>query len=257
MLVTLRTGEVIAYGNGQVNVGRQVAMGVVDAQPQQSMSAWSGGQELTPQTASPTPGSVSSARAPSPERTAQSGAILVAQERAERAAASGMLSAGCRAEGFDVSPYAAVAAPRYKAAVMSWSPSMPCLPVRGVKVSSSQGVNGPSRILDRDLRTRWTPAGSGAHWVACDLGTARDISSASLVWYAPRGASVAVSVEVSCDGVAFERVDEAVLSGRGTQTSLRTFVPVTARYVRFGLAANAARVSLYEIGVHGTDLALK
>ena len=111
---------------------------------------------------------------------------------------------------------------------------------------------------DRDLRTRWSPSGIGPQWIACDLGSKCEVSSLSLVWYGARGLSAALAVEVSADGAAYDRVDETTLAGRGTRTTMRTFLPASARYVRVTVTPvdGSPCPSVYEIGVHGAALAM-
>jgi hypothetical protein len=144
---------------------------------------------------------------------------------------------------------------------MRWKPGRPCLEVASVTTSCSSGkANRAANTLDRDLRTRWTAAGSGKQWVLYDLGAVKGVASASIVWYAPRKTRTAFSVEVSVDGRQFAQVDAGLLAGRGTSTSLRSFMPVEARYVRvtLDLAADAVVPSVYEVAIHagGADQAV-
>jgi outer membrane protein assembly factor BamB len=144
------------------------------------------------------------------------------------------------------------AAAVYRPADMRWRPEQACLSVAGVKASSSAGVNGPGRTLDRNLATRWTPSAGGTQSITYDLGLVREIAAASLVWYSARQTTVSVRVETSLDGVAFAVADQGTLEGRGTHSALRSFVAQQARYVRISLtpAQGSACPSLYEVGLH-------
>jgi hypothetical protein len=140
---------------------------------------------------------------------------------------------------------------------MRWQEPRTCLEVASVKASGSSAGVTAANTLDRDLRTRWTPVAAGAQWLVYDLGSGREIDGLSVVWYAPRTVSVAMRVEVSSDGATYTEVDRATLEGRGTQSSLRSFVPSEARFVRVRLdtPAGSARPSVYEVGVHGSLVA--
>lgn len=257
MIVTLRTGEVIAYGNGVVSVGNPLAMAPMSTPPVVAARAWDGERSVVTAgakgvQATPYDGVSSAAK---PSRQVASSIEIGSSEKARMANAGAHATAACRAEGFDVSPYAPYAAPRARTSDMAWRAPRACLPIAGVEASSSRGANLPVCLSDSDLRTRWSPSSGGTQWVRCDLGQVRDIGSATLVWYAHKDTQMPVVVEVSIDGEVFERVDEAVLSGRGTQNALRSFVPVAARFVRFGFAVQSTGLSVYEVGVHGNDMA--
>jgi hypothetical protein len=73
-----------------------------------------------------------------------------------------------------------------------------------------------------------------------------------VVWYVFKPLGTAFTIEVSVDGKEFTEVDAGALAGRGTNTMLRAFAPVDARYVRIGIDGGANLPSLYEVGIHGT-----
>jgi hypothetical protein len=135
---------------------------------------------------------------------------------------------------------------------MSWQPERECLPVVSVAAKSSARGTYAAHATDRDLRTRWTPAAGGAQSLEFDLGASRNVAAISMVWYSPRAARVPYALEVSQDGKRFERVDEGVLSGRGTKAVLRTFLPVSARFARLVTeSSTGGALSVYEVGLHG------
>jgi hypothetical protein len=131
---------------------------------------------------------------------------------------------------------------------MTWNPERACLLVAAVKASSSAASTRPSNTIDRDLTTRWSPSGNGSQSIVYDLGTVKEVSALSVVWYAPKVSRTAFVIETSTDGKQFGGIDQGVLTGRGTNTALRTFVAQEARYVRITLDAP---VSLYEVAIHG------
>jgi hypothetical protein len=138
-----------------------------------------------------------------------------------------------------------------------WQCGRPCLKVAGVSASSFSGVNRPGNTADGDIHSRWAPSGAGSQWITDDLGSVQDVASVSVVWYARTSTRTAFSMETSIDGSAFSQVDAGYLSGRGTNTTLRSFVPRQARYVRLSLqvAEGGAVPSLFEVGIHGETLA--
>lgn len=141
---------------------------------------------------------------------------------------------------------------RYREASMTWDASREVVDVKGVVASSSAKGCAPAGAVDRDLRTRWTASGSGRQSITVDLGAATELSATSVVWYSARAAATPFHIEVSSDGSSFTVVDEGMLSGRGTQTVLRTFVPSVARYVRVWVtvAPGAPAPSIHEVGAH-------
>jgi hypothetical protein len=129
-----------------------------------------------------------------------------------------------------------------------WSPERECLAVKAVSASSSARSCRPSATIDRDLTSRWSPSGSGRQSITYDLSATQEVSAVSVVWYAAKAGRTAFAIETSTDGKQFAKVDEGLLTGRGTITTLRTFVTQEARYVRVVLDAP---VSVYEVGTHG------
>jgi hypothetical protein len=137
---------------------------------------------------------------------------------------------------------------------MQWHCERPCLAVAEVEASSASGTNGAANTIDGDLRTRWSPAKAGTQWVEYDLGKVCDVRSVSMVWFALRGGETMVKIELSQDGGEYRTVDIGVLQGRGTNETLRSFLPHDARYVRIFLNSTSAssQVSLQEVGIHAS-----
>jgi len=131
---------------------------------------------------------------------------------------------------------------------MRWSPERECLRVASVTASSAARGREANSTIDRDLTTRWTSSTTGPQSITYDLGISRTVAAATIVWYAPRQSRVPYTIAVSLDGKRFSPVDEGALSGRGTNSTLRTFLPTDARYVRVTLGSP---VSVYEAGIHG------
>jgi hypothetical protein len=137
---------------------------------------------------------------------------------------------------------------------MTWRSDLPCLEVASVRASASMGANSAQRTIDRNLTTRWA-GGAGEQWLEYDLGSARDISGVTIVWYRAHRGRVALRIAVSDDAKAYHEVDSGEIEDRGTHSTLRTFVPTTGRYVKVVLApaAGASAPSVYEVGIHGSE----
>jgi len=134
-----------------------------------------------------------------------------------------------------------------------WQCDRPCLEVAGVSASSFSGVNRPTNTTDGDMRTRWTAARAGAQSLVYDLGSLKDVPGVTIVWYSRERAATSLSIEVSPDGRTYREVDRGTLRGRGTNSTLRTFAPQSARYVKVALGGSldAPPPSVYEVGIHG------
>lgn len=150
--------------------------------------------------------------------------------------------------------------PTYRPSDTRWSAPRHCLPVAGASASSSARGATPVKTVDRSLISRWAPVSGGPQWITHDLGSVALIDAASIVWYTTKTAQVPFLLEVSVDGRTFAVADEGLLTGRGTNSALRTFVPQEARYVRLTIQNPSGTVlaSIYEMGIHGSsDAALR
>ena len=236
IIVALKSGAVLCYGSGVVSVVAQAPAPEAPRHESGLVSHVTQRLMATPQPAMTAAG-----------RQAVPVPALLLDPAAEAAPLSGTSGAACRLlpETYAMShSQDNTFTPRN----MCWAPARPCLAIAAVYASSSAGRNAATRTVDRDLRTRWMPSGAGPQWLTCDLGSTRDVSAVSAVWYATKASRTPFTIEVSADGKRFEQVDNGAFVGRGTNTVLRTFVPVNARYVRITMDAP---VSVYEVGVHG------
>jgi outer membrane protein assembly factor BamB len=136
---------------------------------------------------------------------------------------------------------------------LRWNCERPCLAVASVNASSGVKANTGECTVDRDLATRWTPSAKGEQWVSYDLGSTKEVSAVSVVWYDRSSGRTAFSLATSLDGKVFSQVDAGCLAGRGTNTSQRSFVSAQARFVRLTLlpATGSVCPSVYEVGIHG------
>jgi hypothetical protein len=137
---------------------------------------------------------------------------------------------------------------------MTWAPSKECLEIAHISASSSgRPAHDVTNAIDRDLRTRWSPAIPGDETLTIDLGTAQTVTSASIVWFGRQESGQPVSIGLSLDGNRYDIVDEGVLSGQGTMVTTRAFLPQDARFVQltFAAAEGAALPVVQEVGVHG------
>jgi hypothetical protein len=134
-----------------------------------------------------------------------------------------------------------------------WHSGLPCLRVTGVSASSSDGTNLAANTIDRNLCTRWGTREGREQWLTYDLGSERQVAAATVVCYSSTPGPSDMSVEVSTDGRKFSTVDRGAVDGRGTCSTLRSFLPSRARYVRIALRTEDPRScpSVYEVGIHG------
>ncbi len=135
---------------------------------------------------------------------------------------------------------------------MAWAPEAECIGVDSVTADASEAGFLPENTVDRLLTSRWTPTPGELRRITYDLGSSREVASATLVWYSRHQSGTPFAIEVSADGERYTRVDEGSLVGRGTHASVRSFLPEMARFVRvvLDLRDAAGSPSLYEVGIH-------
>jgi hypothetical protein len=118
---------------------------------------------------------------------------------------------------------------------------------RSARASSQEGQTGATVLADGDLSTGWS-AGNAApgHHATVDLGSARKLSGARLIWPEPMWFHE-YTVEVSVDGASWRRV--AKRSGEVIEHAELLPFAVTARYVRVSVTGYERNgiVSLQEI----------
>lgn len=146
----------------------------------------------------------------------------------------------------------------YRPADMDWHCKGPCVQPVAVTASSADGIHAADNTLDGDLRSRWSAEGAGPQWLVYDLGSTHTVTSVTVVWYSRSFQSAHAAFETSLDGTDYTRIDSGVLRGSGTNTTLRTFLPQEARYIRVSLTGEdgAAVPSVYETGIHGRAVVL-
>lgn len=127
-------------------------------------------------------------------------------------------------------------------------------------VAASSG-SGASALVDGDVATTWSPAGTAGEWAVVDLARLHEISRVELRFRAAGG--YFYRVQTSADGVTYTTV--ADLSTTRTNAlgveHAHDFAPVIARYVRYQLVAvyaarAGARTELGELRVFGATASL-
>ena len=106
--------------------------------------------------------------------------------------------------------------------------------LKEIRISAStwQDPNIPGNTLDGDLQTRWSAEGDG-QWILYDLDTLVWLRSVSVAFFMGDSRYAYFAIEISVDGVTFERVYDGTSSG--TTLQLQEFVlgdTLQARYVR-------------------------
>jgi len=268
IVITQRNGNVLYYVKGDVSVAsRQLQMPAQPAAGTPSVAgSWTapaGVSEPVPVSAAPEAG-----EPPAPVRAASAapactvpslpvaGEVVEMRPRASGPDTSDMITLTNGARYHRYSPEVRALQPKFSPADMTWKPQRQCLPVASARASTSAGkANGSASTLDRDLRTRWSAARkspAAEQWITYDLGSRHELEAVSIVWHNVSPAPVPFAIAVSADGKTFETTEEGTLRGKGTNTALRTFFPVSARFVRvtFTPAKGAACPSVYEVGIH-------
>jgi hypothetical protein len=258
IIVTLYNGNVLCYGTGTVSVAQReptMPQAPMAASAASVASAWESGALAV------RPGNVT-AQLPSASAEAHQAASAVGHSlcQADSPADTPPLYDPRRdtsdlvpnAQGVlvhSLPPDERAARASYRPHDMTWRPESECLPVAGVEATSAARGCPAAGTIDRDLASRWSPSKSGSQSITYDLGAVREVSAVSVVWYATKASRATFSIRVSTDGKRFAQVDQGLLSGRGTNTTLRAFVAADARFVRITLEEPAG-VSLYEVGIH-------
>jgi outer membrane protein assembly factor BamB len=259
ILVALRDGRVVCYGSGTVGIATEqwtapaspTAVGPVLPAATARQSSVS---PVSPNLPESLPND--QVRRLEPRRTVESAASphkeLIADASADprdscqiaaHSASSTMSDAGTGSS------------PMSEPRSIRWIADRPCLAVASVRSSSSSGINKAGCTVDRDLTTRWAPARAGAEWLLYDLGSKRDVSAVTVVWFSRTLQPVDLTITLSADGRTFWEADRGALCGKGTNSTLRSFSPQPARFVRIALKGGSSAVlpSVYEVGIHGSS----
>jgi len=249
IIVALRSGAILCYGAGTVGVAAvaPVMTAPARASAPAAAAAWA--------PAATRPAALADESAPTAPvaglaavRPAHRLELALAEPSAAQSPTAADFAAACRlSPEYHAVSHAEKPATARSRTDMAWRPGRACLPVISVSATSSARGTRAAGTIDRDLTTRWTPSATGPQSITYDLGTAREVAAVTIVWYAPRQSQAPYAIAVSLDGERFSPVDEGALSGRGTNSTLRSFLPAQARYVRVTLGAP---VSVYEVGIH-------
>jgi outer membrane protein assembly factor BamB len=268
IIVTLYNGNVLCYGTGPAT-----SVARVDLTPQPPLRPARGRMEAGPAPASPiVPSSVREQSTASRQTqvtpaTSARGVVLqptspvqlALEAPAIESDASDMVTSntGASVHGYPPSVRTEMVSATVGNPVdMTWKPGLRCLEVASVTATSaSSGANNARNTLDRDLRTRWSPADAGEQWLTYDLGTVREVSSASIVWFNRHQQAIPFTVALSVDGKKYHGVDNGTIEGVGTGESQRAFLTQEARFVRisFTVKPTDALPVVEEVGIHGGD----
>jgi len=114
----------------------------------------------------------------------------------------------------------------------------PVVPV-SVSASGNDG-NGPDRLIDNNLKTRWSINGD-AQWAVLDYGQSYEFDGVRLAFHKGDKRSTYFDIEVSTDGNKWKKVIKDGKSSGAFLTYERfNFTPVKARYVRYVGHGNSA-----------------
>jgi hypothetical protein len=99
--------------------------------------------------------------------------------------------------------------------------------------SSTHDGNGPDRLIDGDLKTRWSASGDNS-WAVLDYGTVTDFDAVRLAFHKGNERSSKFDIEVSEDGSKWTKViADAQSSGSMLTMERFEFSAVKARFVKY------------------------
>ncbi|USD63840.1 polysaccharide lyase family 7 protein [Vibrio sp. SCSIO 43140] len=99
--------------------------------------------------------------------------------------------------------------------------------------ATSHDGNGPERMFDNDLKTRWSANGAGEN-VTYDYGSVNTFDAVRLAFHKGNARSTLFDIEVSVDGKTWTKALEGGASSGAVNGYERfSFDPVEARYVRY------------------------
>lgn len=125
--------------------------------------------------------------------------------------------------------------------------------INGITSLGDDGQHVPAKVLDNNLKTRWSNLGIGS-FITADLGGQESICSVDIAWYRGNLRQNNFVVSVSNDGTSFTSVFTAKSSG--TTVSPETYsLPqeMTGRYVRVTVNGNTENnwASITELSIDG------
>ncbi|MBD1574880.1 alginate lyase [Vibrio sp. S11_S32] len=99
--------------------------------------------------------------------------------------------------------------------------------------ASSHDGNGPDRLIDNDIKTRWSANGDG-EWAMLDYGSAHEFNAVRAAFSKGNERQSKFDILVSTDGKTWTPVLENQMSSGGVIGLERfAFPPVTARYIKY------------------------
>jgi hypothetical protein len=129
------------------------------------------------------------------------------------------------------------------------------LPVSGIATSGDDGVNVPSRAIDKNIDTRWSSLGLGS-WIQLDLGQVNTICSVGINWHRGNERVNSFVISVSTDGNAFTNVFSGKSDGASLTEQNYNFQSMAGRFVRVTVTGNTQNnwVSIAELKIYGHKL---
>ena len=119
------------------------------------------------------------------------------------------------------------------------SPREAALTPVAVTASANDG-NGPDRLIDGKLKTRWSASGDGAT-ATLDYGQVAEFNAVRLAFYKGDARASKFDIEVSSDGKSWEKALTGAQSSGGISGYERfEFAPINARFVRYVGHGNTA-----------------
>ena len=99
--------------------------------------------------------------------------------------------------------------------------------------SSTHDGNGPERLIDGDLKTRWSASGDNS-WAVLDYGNVTDFDAVRLAFHKGNARSSKFDIEVSEDGDTWKKViSDAQSSGSMLTMERFPFEATKARFVKY------------------------
>jgi predicted phosphodiesterase len=129
------------------------------------------------------------------------------------------------------------------------------LPASGIAASGDDGVNVPSRAIDKNIDTRWSSLGLGS-WIQLDLGQVNTICSVGINWHRGNERVNSLVISVSTDGNAFTNVFSGKSDGASLTEQNYNFQSMAGRFVRVTVTGNTQNnwVSIAELKIYGHKL---
>lgn len=99
--------------------------------------------------------------------------------------------------------------------------------------ASDHDGNGPDRLLDHDIKTRWSANGDGA-WVEFDYGKVIELDAVKMAFHKGNARSTSFVLEGSEDGQTWNTIlPKTSSSGFSNNLERFEFAPTKARYIKY------------------------